>query len=95
MENQPVDPHLWQKAEARVKFKRHVLTYVLVNSGLWVIWFISGARVYSENGIPWPVWPMLGWGIGLIANYIGVYEVNIAGTGNVEAEYRKLKERNG
>ena len=34
-------------------------TYLAVIALLWLIWLVTGA------GYPWPVWPMLGWGIGL------------------------------
>ena len=36
-----------------------VRTYLAVMALLWVIWLVTGA------GYPWPVWPMLGWGIGV------------------------------
>jgi hypothetical protein len=34
-------------------------TYLAVMALLWLIWLATGA------GYPWPVWPMLGWGIGV------------------------------
>jgi uncharacterized protein DUF1707/2TM domain-containing protein len=36
-----------------------VRTYLAVMALLWLIWLVTGA------GYPWPVWPMLGWGIGV------------------------------
>jgi hypothetical protein len=36
-----------------------VRTYLAVIALLWLIWLATGA------GYPWPVWPMLGWGIGV------------------------------
>ena len=36
-----------------------VPTYLAVMALLWLIWLLAGA------GYPWPVWPMLGWGIGV------------------------------
>ena len=36
-----------------------VRTYLAVMALLWLIWLLSGA------GYPWPVWPMLGWGVGV------------------------------
>ena len=41
METPNRDPHLWQKAKARTKFQAHLVTYVLVNCGLWVIWALT------------------------------------------------------
>jgi hypothetical protein len=37
-----------------------LITYLAVIAGLWLIWALTGA------GYPWPVWPMLGWGLGLL-----------------------------
>jgi hypothetical protein len=41
-----------------------VRTYLAVMALLWLIWLATGA------GHPWPVWPMLGWGIG-VAGHAG------------------------
>jgi hypothetical protein len=43
-------------------FRPHLRAYVLVISLLVVVWATSGA------GYPWPIWPALGWGIGLVAH---------------------------
>jgi hypothetical protein len=37
-------------------------TYLAVMALLWLIWLVTGA------GYPWPVWPMLGWGIGVVGH---------------------------
>lgn len=46
------------------EFQRHLLAYVLVNGLLWTIWGV----VFAAGGtwFPWPVFPLVGWGIGLI-----------------------------
>lgn len=90
--NEPIpagrDPQRWQAARKRVAFKRHLLTYLVVNAFLWLIWAFTGAERYGA-GLPWPVWPTLGWGIGLAFNYIGVYHNDEQSA--VEREYEKLK----
>ncbi len=43
-------------------FKNHAATYLIVNALLVVIWAVSG------QGDFWPIWPILGWGIGLALN---------------------------
>jgi hypothetical protein len=40
-------------------------TYLLVIGLLWLVWLVSGA------GYPWPVWPMLGWGVGVLGHHRG------------------------
>jgi hypothetical protein len=42
-------------------------TYLAVIALLWVIWLVTGA------GYPWPVWPMLGWGIGVAGRHRGAW----------------------
>lgn len=81
------DPRLWQLAQRRAAFKGHLAMYLIVNVFLWLLWFFSGSKTYGP-GLPWPVWPTLGWGIGLAFHYIGAY-VNVR-PNSVEKEYEKL-----
>jgi hypothetical protein len=81
------DPDLWRVAQKRARFKRHAFTYVVINAFFWVIWLISRDHYYG--GLPWPVWPMLGWGIGLAFNYFDAYQ-DVKST-LAEKEYEKLK----
>ena len=80
------DDQLWQQAKARADFKIHVATYVIINGMLWLIWLFTG----SVHSYPWPIWPTIGWGIGLIFNYLSVYKFK----NTVEKEYEKLKRDN-
>jgi Domain of unknown function (DUF1707)/2TM domain len=47
-------------APGRFRLDPAVRTYLAVIALLWLIWLVTGA------GYPWPVWPMLGWGIGVV-----------------------------
>ncbi|MEO8146250.1 MAG: 2TM domain-containing protein [Bacteroidia bacterium] len=89
-ENQK-DPQLWRIAQKRASFKRHLITYAIVNAMLWCIYFFSHRwSWYGHWGIPWPAWVTLFWGIGLAFNYIDAYhgsETELA-----EREYEKLKQ---
>jgi Domain of unknown function (DUF1707)/2TM domain len=38
-------------------------TYLAVMALLWLLWLVTGA------GYPWPIWPMLGWGVGLAGHH--------------------------
>jgi hypothetical protein len=48
-------------------FRTHVAIYVIVNAMLVGIWAVTGA------GFFWPIFPILGWGIGVGANAWDVY----------------------
>ena len=82
---------LWKVAIKRAKFKRHLVSYFIINAFLWAIWYMT-AGIYSENlreiGIPWPAWATLGWGIGLAFNYFEAYHVS--GMNAIQKEYEKL-----
>jgi hypothetical protein len=46
-------------ARLRPSLDGQTRTYLAVMALLWLIWLATGA------GYPWPLWPMLGWGVGL------------------------------
>ena len=50
-------------AARRPRLDPAVRTYLAVMALLWLIWLVTGM------GYPWPVWPMLGWGIGVAGKH--------------------------
>jgi 2TM domain len=56
-----------QRLRKKRDFKTHLLMYVAVNAFLVAIWAVTSA------GFFWPIFPILGWGIGLVANAWDVY----------------------
>lgn len=58
-----------EKLEHHERTTRHVATgfryqfraYVAVNAFLIVIWLLTS----GPSSHPWPVWPILGWGLGV------------------------------
>lgn len=81
------DPHLWRIAQARASFKNHFTMYLIMSLVFWAIWFFTGGRTY-DGGLPWPVWPMFGWGIGVFFHYRGAYHTPTHNP--AEKEYEKL-----
>jgi len=69
---QEQDQPLRERALLRLKKKRefgaHLLSYVLVNGFLVVIW-----ATVAEGGFFWPMFPIVGWGIGIIFHGWDVY----------------------
>ena len=84
------DQQLWQIAKSRAKFKRSLGSYSIVIPFLWVIWFLT-SQDKDINRIPWPIWPMLGWGIGLAIQYLKAYV--IVADSLEQQEYDKLKAK--
>ena len=66
------DAELREQALARLQkkreFKAHVFAYVLVNTFVVAIWAVTG------SGFFWPIFPILGWGIGLFFHGWDVYQ---------------------
>ncbi len=89
MENEK-DKVLWSMAKKRVEFKRHLYTYLIVNLMFWVVWLMGSPSEHASR-LPWPVYPMLGWGIGLLFNFASAYLFNKSNA--VEREYDKLKNK--
>jgi hypothetical protein len=82
------DMQLWKLAEKRAKFKNHLGIYVIMNAFFWALWFFTDRHNYGVD-VPWPIWPMLGWGIGLAFNYFDAYHNDKMMS--TEKEYEKLK----
>jgi hypothetical protein len=63
--------NLREKALQRLKKKRdfmaHLLSYVFVNGFLVILWLAVG------DGFFWPMFPILGWGIGVFFHGWDVY----------------------
>ena len=57
------DEELRQRALQRIRkkteFRSHLTSYLLVNAVLVVIWAMT------SGGYFWPIWPILGWGVGI------------------------------
>ena len=86
-----MDPNqLHEVARKRVQMKRgfaiHLMLYVTVNGLLFAIWYLTG------KGYPWFLWPLAGWGIGIVANTIAVVmELLFPEDEAVDREVRRLQ----
>lgn len=81
------DQQLWELAQARAAFRKHIFTYALLNGFLVAIWlFTSGPRSHF-----WPIWSIMGWGIALAFQYNNAYNGNQET--DVQREYNKLKNK--
>jgi hypothetical protein len=77
------DAKRWEHAKARADLKTHFSVYIVINSILWLTWLFRGG-IYTH---PWPVWPTVGWGIGILFNYLDIYKFS----NTAENHYEKLK----
>ena len=59
----PADRSPARPPARRLQLDPAVRTYLAVMALLWLVWLVTGA------GYPWPIWPMLGWGIGVAGKH--------------------------
>jgi len=56
-----------RRADAKLGFRSHALVYLIVNAGLAALNLLTSPQTL------WFYWPLLGWGIGLVAHGAAVY----------------------
>ena len=66
------EEEIYAQARKRVEEKKgfftHLAVYVIVNAMLILIWAFA-----AGGGYPWFVWPLGGWGIGLVMHFLTVF----------------------
>jgi hypothetical protein len=86
------DTELRERALRRLKkrrdFRAHVLVYTLVNAFLVVIWAVT-----TPGGFFWPIFPLVGWGIGLVMNGWDAYFSDDFSEEEIEKEIESLGHR--
>ena len=85
------DGELRAAAVQRLRKKRglqaHILAYVMVNLLLNALWLLT-----MPGGFYWPIFPLLGWGIGVAFNIWDVYAPTPTDR-QIEKEMRRLARR--
>ena len=65
------EEEIYEVARKRVRQKKdfynHLVIYVIINTLLVIIWALT------SRGYPWFVWPLAGWGIGILFHAADVY----------------------
>lgn len=93
MSNKMSEEELYHLARKRVQEKKgfyfHFAVYLAVNALLVIIWAFTGA------GFPWFVFPLGGWGIGILFHFWGVFVFSRGTSGwekkQIEREVERLK----
>lgn len=84
------EAELRQRALTRIKKRRdfyaHVMVYLLVNAFLVIIWWMT-----SPGGFFWPVFPIVGWGIGVVMNGWDVYVGQNYSEEDIQREIREME----
>lgn len=67
MENHELYEKAKKRVEARLGFYIHLIVYILVNALLIII------NMRTSPEYSWFIWPLIGWGIGLLFHGIGAF----------------------
>ena len=91
MTNQPSEEEIYKEARRRVKAKKdfyvHLAVYVCVNTFLILIWAFA-----AGGGFPWFIFPLGGWGIGIVFHFLEVFVFERkSDRGAIEKEAEKIK----
>jgi hypothetical protein len=76
-----------ERLEKRHDFQAHVLVYVLVNAFIVILWAVT-----NHQGFFWPVFPIAGWGIGVVMNAWDVYRDDELDEARIRQEIEHLKK---
>ena len=76
-----------KRLKAKEEFRVHLLIYALVNGMLVLIWAMTGANFF------WPIFPIAGWGIGLVAHAMDVYWRHEPTESDIASEMDRLRSR--
>lgn len=77
-----------KRLKKRRDFRGHLLVYVLVNTFLVVVWAAT-----TPGGFFWPIFPIVGWGIGVVMNAWDAYVATDIGEEDIAREVERI--RNG
>jgi len=84
-----------QKLHARREIFQHLVVYMVINVGLWFLFLsssgafdvLSGTPISEISlGFPWPLFPTIFWGMGVVMQYIEYYYKHGGGADRREAE---------
>ena len=79
-----------RRLRAKQSFRTHLSIYAVINLMFVAIWFFGSRGPYG-HGYFWPIWPMLGWGIGLFFHWFGVYRQMGLSEAKIQAEIDRLR----
>ena len=77
-----------KRAEAKRGFLVHLTVYLGVNTVLVLVWAFA-----AGGGFPWFIFPILGWGIGVLSHFLGAFGPDRKSEGSGSAAIEKEAER--
>ena len=72
-----------ERATAKRGFRMHAVVFALANAVFLVGWLLTGPAAYF-----WPIWPFVGWGLGLAYHAWCVYAEKPVTEDEIQREMR-------
>jgi len=83
-----------QRLKDKNDFKVHLVVFAVINAMLVTIWAFTGNVFTAPPGAPleffWPVFPIVGWGVGVAIHGYTVYRGNVYTEEQIQREMRNL-----
>jgi hypothetical protein len=76
-----------KRLEERRGFVPHLIMYLVINTGLVVIWLATG-----PDGFFWPAFPILIWGAGVVMHAWNAFVTKPITEADIDREARRLTE---
>lgn len=76
-----------KRLKKKHEFHVHLLIYLMVNGLLVATWAMTSA------GFFWPIFPIVGWGVGVVANAWDAYGGDEPTEEQIEREMHRLGDR--
>lgn len=76
-------------AEEKVGFYIHFSVYIAVNIFIVALWYFTS----GPSSFPWFIFPLFGWGIGIVAHGVGAFAGGSFQERIAEKEYNKMKKK--
>jgi hypothetical protein len=84
----PLRDRAVKQLKKRRDFMSHLLVYVLVNSFIVLIW-----AIINSGGFFWPIFPMVGWGIGVVMNAWDVWHPAEFDEDQIRREVARIRQK--
>ena len=77
-----------KRLKKRRDFYGHLLVYALINGVLVAIW-----ALINVHGFFWPIFPILGWGVGVVLNAWDVYRNDAFSEAQIQREIERQRRQ--
>jgi hypothetical protein len=79
-----------KRIKAKNDFKTHLVAYLAVNAMLVIVWVFTAASFPYPLSFFWPIFPIAGWGVGIVIHAYTVYRGNVYTEEQIQREMKAL-----